>query len=137
MRRFEKGRVEKLWCVGGHCPCGAWDVELKVMVSSTLASSLSCLSLFPCVSILFSSTPSLSFLCAYFLFKNLAWSASLSSSPNLCLCVSRSLSFSSSLSPVYHPLADSCFHSACLLCTWQDVLFGKSGSSRKQNTVYI
>jgi hypothetical protein len=38
MRRFEKGGGDKLWCVGGHCPFGAWDVELKVMVSSTLKS---------------------------------------------------------------------------------------------------
>ena len=64
MRRFEKGRVEKLWCVRSHCPFGAWDLQLKVMVCSTLAYALTCRSLFPCDSILSSFTPSLCFLCA-------------------------------------------------------------------------
>ena len=54
--------LEKMWCVGDHCSFRAWDVELRVMVSSTFAASLTCLSLFSCDSILFSISSSLSFL---------------------------------------------------------------------------
>ena len=49
-----------MWCVGDHCFFRALDVGLKVMVSSTLAASLTCLSLFSCGSSLFSFSSSLS-----------------------------------------------------------------------------
>jgi hypothetical protein len=121
------------------CPFGAWDVKLKVMVSSTVAASLTCLSLFPCDSILSSLTPSLSFLGASILLEEPRLvSLPLLLTQLVSLCQS-SIYLRALPLFVYHPLAGGCFHSASLFKAWPDVPFWKSflSQKQKQNTNYF
>ena len=126
-----------MWCVGDHCFFRALDVGLKVMVSSTLAASLTCLSLFSCDSILFSFSSSLSSLGGSILLEDIAWSACSSCSLNLFSVSVVHLSSSPVNFFVYHPLTASCFLSAFLFRTLPAVSFWESFISQRQKHIHL
>lgn len=126
-----------MWCVGDHCFFRALDVGLKVMVSSTLAASLTCLSLFSCDSILFSFSSSLSSLGGSILLEEPRLVSLLLLLTQLVFCISCPLIFEPCLFFVYHPLADSCFLSAFLFRTLPAVSFWESFISQRQKHIHL
>ena len=126
-----------MWCVGDHCFFRALDVGLKVMVSSTLAASLTCLSLFSCDSILFSFSPSLSSLGGSILLEEPRLVSLLLLLTQLVFCISCPLIFEPCLFFVYRPLTDSCFLITFLFRTGPDVSFWFFSKQETKNRIQI
>ena len=126
-----------MWCVGDHCFFRALDVGLKVMVSSTLAASLTCLSLFSCDSILFSFSSSLSSLGGSILLEEPRLVSLLLLLTQLVFCISCPLIFEPCHFFVYHPLTASCFLSAFLFRTLPAVSFWESFISQRQKHIHL
>jgi len=93
------------------------------MVSSTLAASLTCLSLFSCDSILFSFPSSLSSLGGSILLEEPRLVSLLLLLTQLVFCISCPLIFEPCHFFVYHPLTASCFLTAFFFRTLPDVSF--------------
>ena len=127
-----------MWCVGDHCFFRALDVGLKVMVSSTLAASLTCLSLFSCDSILFSFSSSLSSLGGSILWEEPRLVSLLLLLTQLVFCISCPL--------IFKPCQFFCLSpSNCLLLSWcfslfralPAVSFWESFISQRQKRIHL